>query len=105
LLPPAGWFHFHEASVVGYGLLARHLQRTVRRIGDRLGNVAYNILWRLPPLTMAPVPYYRWRLEILPRLTTFAGFELASGIYINPILPEQSAAELRQATSAASQRR
>ena len=35
--------------------------------------------------------YYHWHLQIIPRLTTTAGFEMGSGIHINPSLPEADA--------------
>jgi UDPglucose--hexose-1-phosphate uridylyltransferase len=38
-----------------------------------------------------------WFLQIRPRLTTPAGFEIGSGIHINPSLPERDARRLRQA--------
>jgi UDPglucose--hexose-1-phosphate uridylyltransferase len=38
--------------------------------------------------------HYHWHLQIIPRLTTPAGFELGSGIYINTALPEETAAFL-----------
>lgn len=34
-------------------------------------------------------------VEIIPRLTVAAGFELGTGIYINVVAPEQAAAHLR----------
>jgi UDPglucose--hexose-1-phosphate uridylyltransferase len=36
-----------------------------------------------------------WHLEVVPRLTVFAGIELGAGIYVNSIAPETAAAELR----------
>jgi len=36
-----------------------------------------------------------WHLEIIPRLTTPAGFELGSGILVNPCVPEEAAEFLR----------
>jgi UDPglucose--hexose-1-phosphate uridylyltransferase len=36
-----------------------------------------------------------WHVEVLPRLTVFAGVELGSGWWINPLAPEAAAAELR----------
>jgi UDPglucose--hexose-1-phosphate uridylyltransferase len=39
--------------------------------------------------------YFMWHIEILPRLTTAAGFELGSGMSINTTLPEQAAEFLR----------
>lgn len=36
-----------------------------------------------------------WQYRIMPRLTRIAGFELASGYYINPVPPEEAAKQLR----------
>jgi UDPglucose--hexose-1-phosphate uridylyltransferase len=38
-----------------------------------------------------------WHIEVVPRLTLFAGIELGAGIYVNPLPPEQAAQTLRQA--------
>jgi len=36
-----------------------------------------------------------WHMEILPRLTVFAGIELGAGIYVNSLAPEVAAGALR----------
>ena len=36
-----------------------------------------------------------WHIEIMPRLTVFAGIELGAGIYVNSLPPEEAAAALR----------
>jgi UDPglucose--hexose-1-phosphate uridylyltransferase len=38
-----------------------------------------------------------WHVEVLPRLTVFAGIELGAGIYVNSLPPEDAAAALRDA--------
>lgn len=38
---------------------------------------------------------YHWHLELTPRLTETAGFERGTGFYINPVMPEDAAAILR----------
>jgi UDPglucose--hexose-1-phosphate uridylyltransferase len=38
-----------------------------------------------------------WHIEVVPRLTVFAGVELGAGIYVNPLPPEQAARALQQA--------
>jgi UDPglucose--hexose-1-phosphate uridylyltransferase len=38
-----------------------------------------------------------WHVEVLPRLTVFAGIELGTGIYVNSLAPEDAAAALRDA--------
>jgi UDPglucose--hexose-1-phosphate uridylyltransferase len=49
-------------------------------------NAPYNIL-----LYYAPKDEFRFHIEICPRLTTWAGFELATGTIINPVSPEEAA--------------
>jgi UDPglucose--hexose-1-phosphate uridylyltransferase len=38
---------------------------------------------------------YHWHLEIHPRVGVVAGFEMASGIYVNTVAPETAAEALR----------
>ena len=38
---------------------------------------------------------YHWHIEIIPRLTKVAGFEWATGFYLNPTSPEEAAQVLR----------
>lgn len=38
-----------------------------------------------------------WHIEVLPRLTVLAGIELGAGIYVNTVVPENAARELREA--------
>jgi len=38
---------------------------------------------------------FHWHVEIAPRLTTHAGFELGTGIAVNPVDPQDAAARLR----------
>jgi UDPglucose--hexose-1-phosphate uridylyltransferase len=49
-----------------------------------------------------PVPWNAWlhdgahpHVEVVPRLTVFAGLELGAGIYVNALAPEDAAAKLR----------
>ena len=42
--------------------------------------------------------YFVWHLRIVPRLLTPAGFELGSGIPVNPSSPEEAAMTLRRST-------
>jgi UDPglucose--hexose-1-phosphate uridylyltransferase len=39
-----------------------------------------------------------WHIEVVPRLTVFAGLELGAGIFVNPLPPETAAERLREAS-------
>ena len=40
--------------------------------------------------------YYHWHVEIIPKLTKVAGFEWATGFYLNPTAPEEAARRASQ---------
>jgi UDPglucose--hexose-1-phosphate uridylyltransferase len=56
-----------------------------------------------PPLNLwvrtAPrgAEHFCWRIDILPRLSGLAGFELGTGVHLNSVAPEHAADELRAA--------
>ena len=72
---------------------ASMLHEALGRLGRRLGAVPPLNLW----VRTAPqgAEYFCWRIDILPRLTHFAGLELGAGVHLNIVPPEQVAAELR----------
>jgi len=39
--------------------------------------------------------WWHWHLELVPRLTSYGGYELATGVVINPTAPEDAAEHLR----------
>jgi UDPglucose--hexose-1-phosphate uridylyltransferase len=58
-------------------------------------------LGALPPLNLwvrtAPrgAEVFHWHIDVVPRLTQLAGFELGTGVDVNVVSPERAAAELR----------
>jgi UDPglucose--hexose-1-phosphate uridylyltransferase len=75
--------------------LARVLQTVLRRLYYGLGNPDFNYIVHSAPVEDEDKDYYTWHVQILPRLTLQAGFELGSGMYINVALPEETAAFMR----------
>jgi UDPglucose--hexose-1-phosphate uridylyltransferase len=74
---------------------AAMLHLALNRLGRKLGSVPPLNLWvRTSP---RDAEYFCWRIDILPRLTYFAGLELGAGVHLNIVAPEQAAAELRAA--------
>lgn len=74
--------------------LANILRRILALLSRRLGNPSYNYVINTPPRFRRHEPALHWYLRIRPRLTTRAGFEIGSGMSINPRLPEEDAAFL-----------
>jgi len=63
----------------------------LRRMNTTLGLPPYNLLIHTAPLAEAAGEYYHWHVEIIPKLTKVAGFEWATGFYLNPTSPEEAA--------------
>lgn len=57
----------------------------------------WNFVLQLPPFPPSAETGYRWHLRILPRMTGVAGFEWGTGVFINPVPPEEAAEHLRTA--------
>lgn len=72
------------------------LQDTLRRLYVGLNDPDYNYIIRSAPIEDNNVKYHHWYVVIVPKLTTPAGFEIGTGIYINTTLPEQCAEFLRE---------
>jgi UDPglucose--hexose-1-phosphate uridylyltransferase len=87
---------FSQAARDELAALAPVLRITLRALYEALGNPAFNYILHSAPVEDESKPYYRWHLQILPRVTAIAGFELGSGMSITTMFPEASAAHLRQ---------
>jgi len=91
----------HQAS---FGLIsmedskkfAKVLKTTLLKLYSKLNNPDYNYVIHTAPIKDEGEDYYHWHLQIIPRLTTPAGFEMGSGIFINVCLPEETAQFLKE---------
>ena len=74
---------------------AAMIATALRALGGALGAVPQLNLW----VRTAPrgADEFCWHIDIVPRLTTRAGFELGTGVEINVYPPERAAADLRAA--------
>jgi UDPglucose--hexose-1-phosphate uridylyltransferase len=82
---------FEEDGPTAATLLHDGLTRLRRRLGH---DVAVNLWVRTAP---RGAEHFCWRIDIVPRLTYLAGFELGTGVGLNVVSPEQAAAALRDA--------
>jgi UDPglucose--hexose-1-phosphate uridylyltransferase len=76
--------------------LAKILKLTIRKMNLALSNPDYNFIIHTAPTDNPDPDYYHFHLELMPKLTKIAGFEVGSGFYINPTPPEDSAKYLRE---------
>ncbi len=101
--------HHHSFAEISDDMLrglARTLKELLQRIKKCLNDPPYNFLIHTIPNTRATpkrTAYwdtitvdFHWHFEIIPRLTSVAGFEWGTGFYINPTAPEEAAKYLRE---------
>jgi UDPglucose--hexose-1-phosphate uridylyltransferase len=97
ILPKRHQSLFEEAARQEYASLARLLGDVLRRMNRVLRTPPYNLLIHSAPLAEPAGDFYHWHVEIIPTLTKVAGFEWATGFYLNPTAPEEAAQVLRDA--------
>jgi UDPglucose--hexose-1-phosphate uridylyltransferase len=97
ILPKRHQSLFEEAPRHEYASLARLLGDILRRMNKALVSPPYNLLIHSAPFAEPASEFYHWHVEVIPKLTKVAGFEWATGFYLNPTAPEEAAQVLRDA--------
>ena len=95
----------HQASFLSVGdedivELAGVLRQTLLRMYLFLGDPDYNYIIRSSPIGDEDTRHLHWYMIIIPKISTPAGFEIGSGIYINTVAPEEAAECLREVKTA-----
>ena len=76
--------------------LAQVLKSALSGLFTALEDPDYNYVIHSAPVEDEQKGYYLWHIQIIPRLTKIAGFELGSGMAINTALPEETAKFIRE---------
>ena len=85
----------HKAQPADLASVGRAVRDVLGRLRRTVGDVAYNVVLHYSPFRSSVD--FHWHLHLLPKVTTIAGFELGTGVFINVLPPEFAAAELRAA--------
>ena len=96
ILPRAHRSSFEACTRKDLEAVAGTLSVLLRKMDLALERPAFNLFLHTMPLREPRNDWYHWHLELKPTLTQQAGFEWASGCFINPTPPEEAAAFLRQ---------
>lgn len=88
--------YFERINSVEKAEVAEALQIAIAKIFKGLNNPDYNFYIHTSPCDGKDYPHYHWHIEILPRTSIWAGFELSTGIEISTIEPEEAANYLRE---------
>ncbi|MEK9136940.1 MAG: galactose-1-phosphate uridylyltransferase [Bacteroidota bacterium] len=86
---------FDEISDAEIVDLAFTLKTFLGKLYFGLGDPDFNLSIRSIPTNDRNTEYFHWYVAVIPRVTRTAGFEMGSGMFINTMLPEESAKFLR----------
>lgn len=101
IFPRDSHAHFEKMPDEFDKYLADALTVVLRKIKKALGSPPYNFFIHTAPAQENKLKdfheFYSWHIEILPKLSISAGFELGTGIDINVVDPDMAAEELKKA--------
>jgi UDPglucose--hexose-1-phosphate uridylyltransferase len=88
--------YFERISEKQKWAFAETIQVVMHKLYKGLNNPPYNFFIHTAPCDEKNYDFYHWHLSILPKTSTWAGFELCTGIEISTIEPEKAAEYLRK---------
>ncbi|HXX72732.1 MAG TPA: DUF4921 family protein, partial [Candidatus Acidoferrales bacterium] len=74
--------------------LAKSIHLSFGALANTISDPPYNAVFHTAP-TKARDKTFHWHLEVYPKLSIHAGFELGSGVYVNTMSPEAAAPALQ----------
>ena len=88
--------YFENTAEADMGDVVEALQAALKTMRRRLGAPDYNFFIHTAPIkNKKKYQEYHWHIEVLPKLNIRAGFELGTGIEINPVDPDHAARVLK----------
>lgn len=94
--------YFEDAAPAVLEDVARALQLVLRKMKQKLKDPDYNFFIHSAPVCAGRPAYekekfrhYHWHIEVLPKLSISAGFELGTGMQVSVVDPDEAAELLR----------
>ena len=95
ILPKKHESQFELTSANSMKELSDALMEVLYKLDKTLENPPFNFYIHTLPTILSESGSYHWHLEIVPRISTFGGFELGSEVIINVMAPEEAADYLK----------
>jgi len=95
IMPKKRQASFGNVPTKDLAYLAQVLRVTLLKLYLSLKDPDFNYTIHTSPVGDESKDYYLWHIRIVPRLTSIAGFEIGSGMYINTAFPEETADFIR----------
>ncbi|HUX35736.1 MAG TPA: DUF4921 family protein [Candidatus Paceibacterota bacterium] len=89
--------HFEKTPLADLKGIVSALQEVLRKVEKNLNDPDLNFFIHTAPYKdPAHYKHYHWHIEVLPKISTMAGFELGTGVDINVVDPDAAAAMLKR---------
>lgn len=98
IVPKQNFMSLEQCSREDISSLSVIIKDVFQKLTKQLGKFDYNLYFRLAPINPnfeneSYIPYieknYRFTLRIIPRIYRLGGFEISTGMGINPVPPEE----------------
>lgn len=99
ILPKKHESQFEMTSKKSMAEFSEVVSKALKMIDATLDNPPLNFYIHTLPVIHDDSASYHWHMEILPRVSTFGGFELGSEVIINVMSPEEAANYLKKPKS------
>lgn len=97
ILPKKHLPYFENTLDIDLDCIVDALRFALKRLETKLHRPDYNFFIHTAPLkNKEKYKHYHWHIEIIPKFNISAGFELGTGIEINPVDPDEAAKVLRK---------
>ena len=97
IFPKKHFAYFEDFSKNEMKWVVEALQKALIKIEKNLHDADYNFFIHTAPiLEKNKYPYYHWHIEIQPKISISAGFELGTGIEVTVVDPDEAAKILRR---------
>lgn len=97
ILPLRHESRFGDAAPESVRAAAGLLRSLIARLKRVVPGAAYNWVLHAGAPGGRPDPQQHWRIEVIPRTSQLAGFELGTGMYLSVVSPEHAAQRLADA--------
>jgi UDPglucose--hexose-1-phosphate uridylyltransferase len=99
ILPREHQSFFQLAKLAELEEISGLIQKIIRALEKLIPQAPYNYWIHTSPFDTIAYDHYHWHVELIPRITTQAGFEWGTGCFVNDVLPEEGATTLRAVIS------
>jgi len=88
--------YFEETPSEYMADVAKVLKKVLQLVKKNLADPDYNFFLHTAPVYKKTLhKHYHWHIEVMPKSSIDGGFELGTGVEINPVMPERAALLLR----------